>query len=222
MDFKGIDPHLLSHKRVMQLSHLEFRIFIMSFIAQANCLSRGVGIFKISTTDFEKGIKHEIVQDYLGRTDLEVALLLGKRQHELTEEDKKKKVGILTKKFPDLIEYDPDQDMIFSKLVFDSSSVFYMKTPKSIMENVHKDFKDFFGRTPERWWSEFAKINSRRLHAAFDNINKEDKGFPSYSKTFEKLFELERNFSPSQIPSPEVSIEKINKLRNIFEKSVEI
>lgn len=206
--------------RVKRLTDKQYRMWVHATTGDQTLPIKCVGIFKMSTADFSKlPFTQEQIQDELGRSELEVALRLYNQEVPLSEEEKKLCQG----NFPvSVIEYDPVEDMINNKLFFKFSAYRYLKTPKALCEGIFGDWKEFGQRSPERWWGEFMSANSKIIHEAWrkhqPTLRKKDEmDCKPIEECFIKLFDLEAKFSPSLIPSKEISAEEIRKL--LTEKS---
>lgn len=228
-DFWPFDTRLFSNKKLNMLNADQMRIWLYSMFGSESRSSGGTGIYPIGTGKFFT-VDSEIVVEQLGRTKEEVSLLLyNSMNHELATSDLKYTRGKMTSDFPDIIEYDPEKDMVNCKLLFEFAASKYLTTDTAIVESIHKDFKARRHDTPERWWAEFAYRNRSRIHEAWEGfkekntaarLDEKSKGHKNYKaleKTFTKLFELEKKYSPSNIPANSVCIKKMEKFVQNFE-----
>lgn len=224
-EYRAKSPDYFSNDRVAKLRGVQHAIVDYSMTGHEFCRSKGMGIYKVSTTSFSWCAPLEEIQDQLGRDDQEVALLLGKPLAELADEDKKLKQGILTRDFPDLIEYDPENDMIFSKLAYKYSTLLYCKTAKARLEVIHHEYKKICYEVPERWLAEFYSINQKCIEHSIREFSSKDKNYSAVMKTINELEGLQKKYhdayfesqKPNTAPS-NVSSENLKRFLKTFGK----
>jgi len=221
--FTAKHPTIYNHRRVMELDGLQYKLFDYTLHNAFVASTKRIGIYEISTTQFSGIASQEDIQDQLGRTDREVSLALHNKTVALNDEEKKRKIGKLVSDFSDIIEYDPEKDMLFNKVMFRYCGVIYLSTDRAKIEGIHSDFEKFKLKTQERWWGELMYLNKIEISDAYakwlkNHKEKPHKNFQSIKQTFDHLFELERQFSPSSVPSKIVSAEKMRELNKILER----
>lgn len=228
LDFRSTSDRLYSHPKLTKLTKDQLWICMYSMQGIESLKCKAMGIYPISTNDFK--IDQQIVQYELGYTKQEIGLKLhNTSQIPLSDEEKRLCLGRMVLDFPDIIEYDPENDIIFNKLMFRYCGELYLSSPRAKVEGIHHDYALIEGKCPERWLGEFVKINSRTIHDAWDHFKTAEKekkephkNLNPLTKTFETLFELENKFSISSLPSKKMSPEKAELLIKILEKGVEI
>ncbi len=226
-EYKSKDFRVFYVKRLAELNGDQYKIWDYSLHGKEACAAKGTGIYTISTCDF-KLVPQKVVQDELGRTDKEVSLeLYNQTNHPLSNQEKQRKFGRMARDFPDIIEYDPRHDIIFSKLMFEYSTLEYLTTSAKRIEGIVWDYEKYSPISEERWWGEFMTRNHDRIHAAWkeyfpllDKKRKNEFHILPAEKVMQHLFELERKFSPSMVPSPDVSQEKVEKLIQELSKQI--
>lgn len=184
--FRPCDYQFFHDKSINKLNGDQFKILVHSILGPQIHLTKGTGIYPISTTHIHY-LDHYLVQDQLGRTRHEMAMLLHKDVSSLSDDEIRKGIGLLVKDFPTLIDYDPVDDMIFSKKAFRYSTVHYLKN-KALLEGIHSDFVSFFHRTKEDWWGEFMLLNEKNIiptYRLYESTISEP-----VKKTFSTLFSL--------------------------------
>lgn len=223
----GIDNQLFDNYRFKQLSHRQQNIFIASMLCDKACKSYGTGIFFISTGSFshikEKDVEDELgkkikvidiedVQDELGRSSIEISLKKYNKIIPLSADDEKEKAGLMVSKFPDLIEYDPQKDIINNKLMFRYVACNYLKGAKMKIEAIINEYEITRLQVEERWWGEFMNINKDIIKDAwqeyFEKFVKEEdiiKGKNKIYLTFQKLLELKEKYQDYK-PLPKISV----------------
>lgn len=206
-DFRALDSRIYNNRRFRELDFIHRDLYLYAIFSNESRLSKGVGIFNISTTCFPDYFGLMRVQNMLGRTDWDLKMtqeqLCSSVRSLSDSENELMKIGTFNKFFHDLLEYDPINDMIFIKLMFQFSTLKYLTTSKAIVEGIHKDFTSFFTLTSEKWWAEFVHQHLSCLEKAWreysekyiteEKLIKEKKQFP-VQKTFFLLFELEKKY----------------------------
>lgn len=221
--FGALSLRFLDNRRICKLSDRQFRILILSIFGSQAANSKRTGIFHLSTTAFQTHILLELVMQELGSDKEKLSISLKKPILELTKEDYQGGFGQFCQEFPDLIEYDPEHDMIYIKMMFEHSGSLYLTTPKSVCEGIQKDYKSSFRRVPERWWGEFVARNHHRVHEAWkkykihlDSKKKKEGEFnieiKPIEEIFKTLFELEEKYSPTIFPSEPLVFKKMQSL----------
>lgn len=189
--FRPLHPSFYDDKRVQQLTPLQRNILIYGITGLQALSSKSTGIYKISTTDFVPKVSNqEAIQDQLGRTNLEIALMLNKAEKEVDEEDRKKYQGIFVRDHQSVIEYDPESDMIFVKNAFKFSGKYYLTSSKMIIEGICADHKATKDVVPPHWWNEFGGLNALIISQAWSK-------FPADLKTDEIKEIIEGLLTPS-------------------------
>ncbi len=231
--YGSVNPSFFNNKRILQLTSTQREMVLYSMLSLEYCGSKRTGIYNLSTAEFPRSLPMEEIQDQLGRTDAEISLKLRNVVGLVTPDEKEHYRGNLNKYFSDIIEYDPYNDMVFAKLAFAYSGVNYLTTSAAIIEGIATEFKHTKRSVPERWWGEFMGINSRRIHEAWQDVNtprtrivkneetKQEyveeyvhKNLPSLKKTFDHLFELEKQYSPS---AKKITPEKKKLMKDFLE-----
>lgn len=220
-DFWGGDSRLLSH-RYSKLSGDQFKIWITTLFCEEARNTKGIGIYRKSTASFEL-VPQEIVQDELGYTKQEI-LLAGK-----PEEVRR---GKFCKQFPHVIDYDPENDMVHVKDMFEFCALKLLTHPKAIVEGIHKDFKMFERYSKPEWWGEFMHRYSAVVHKAWSHykplIKRKDLSIETpMERTFRKLFEYEQKYeqklcAPSAIFLTESAEKLSTKKHEISSSSKEL
>lgn len=178
-NFRPLHPSFYDDKRVQQLTALQHNILIYGMTGLQALSSKSTGIYKISTTDFVPKVStQDAIQDQLGRTNLEIALMLNKSEKEVDDADRKKYQGIFVRDHKSLIEYDPETDMIFIKNAFKFSGKYFLTSSKMIIEGICADHKATSDTVPPHWWNEFGGLNALAISQAWSK-------FPTDLKTDE-------------------------------------
>ena len=236
MTYSSVNPAFFHHKRIRLMTPVQQSIVLYTILSPSYCNSKRTGIYHISTTEFMPNITIDEIQDHLGRTDSEISLKLRNAAVSITREEKEHYQGNLNKFFSDVIEYDPNSDMVFSKLAFVFSGMEYLNTSKKMLEGIGQEYRATKHIVPERWWGEFMRINNKYIHEAWEEFaiskvkkkqkdkegNDEEissKEFTSLQKTFEHLFELEKQYT---IFAKKITSEKLQKMKDFLEDKIEI
>jgi hypothetical protein len=225
-DFYSIDSTIFENHEFKMMTELQQSIWFFSVTSTYARHSAGFGIYPVSTASFlhlkcqsvenELGTKLKknfpldpaLVQDQLGRDDLEMSLFSGKS-----------KIGQMVRDFPDWIDYCPENDVIFSKKFFKYSGHIYLRNSKALIQALHKEYEINKHRTHEKWWGELMNIYEERIKKDwqeyfFENV-KENRKSP-IQKTFEILFELKEKYKTKNVFEPKSAKKLIEKHEKII------
>lgn len=164
--YRKLMPHFFEDEKTAEMTPEQKIIVISAILGDPACKNTsGTGIFEISraTIAFLSRLDLSFICDQMGRTEKEFNLQLKRPvQTPLSDEEKLLIKGYFNSEKMDLLEYDPQNHIIFIKSFFKYNSGY-----KSSAEAIKDDFERTGKKSP-LFWAKFASMYKTKLFKIYE------------------------------------------------------